>query len=282
MVLLGAHVSVAGGLINGPINGAELGCEAIQIFSKNQRQWYARPLEEATAQAFRQGMADHGLRAVIVHDSYLINLASPKAEMLAKSRTAFTDEIRRADALATQGLVLHPGNHQESGEVTGIATIAASLEQCMTEAGGTVPVLLENTAGMGTSVGYTFEHLAAIIDDVDPAHQKRLGICFDTCHAFGAGYDITTEAGYEAVMDEFDSVIGLERLKAFHLNDSKKPLASKRDRHDGLGLGLMGTEPFRCIVNDQRFEGLPAVLEVPGGDDSYLRDLKLLRGLIDN
>lgn len=279
MVLLGAHVSVAGGLVNGPLNGAALGCESIQIFSKNQRQWHGRPLEEADARAFRDGMAEHGLQAAIVHDSYLINLASPKAEMLAKSRAAFTDEIRRADALAARGLVFHPGNHQDSGEAMGIATIAASLEQCMEEAGGKVEVLLENTAGMGTSVGYTFQHLAAIIDQVDAGHRKRLGVCFDTCHAYGAGYDITTEAGYAVVMDEFDGVVGLKRLRAFHLNDSKQPFASRKDRHDGLGLGLIGIEPFRLIVNDSRFASLPAVLEVPGGDDSYRRDLELLRSL---
>ena len=281
MVLLGAHVSVAGGLVNGPPNGAELGCEAIQIFSKNQRQWYAKPLEQATAEAFRQGMQEHGLKAVIVHDSYLINLASPKPEMLARSREAFTDEIQRADAIASQGLVFHPGAHQASGEETGIATIAASLDQCMEQAGGTVKVLLENTSGQGTSVGYTFEHLAAIIDSVDPNHRERLGVCFDTCHAYGAGYDLTTREGYQTVMEQFDDIVGLERLKAFHLNDSKKPFASRGDRHDGLGLGLMGLEPFRGIVNDSRFADLPAVLEVPGGDESYIRDLKLLRSLID-
>ena len=279
MVLLGAHVSVAGGLRNGPANGGEIGCRAIQIYSKNQRQWQARPLDREMVDAFGKARQEHGIEAVLVHDSYLINLASPRPEMLTRSRNAMTDEIRRADTLGTHGLVLHPGAHQEGGMEQGIATIAASLDHCVDMAGGSVPVLLENTAGQGTSVGARFEQLAAIIEAVAPATRKRLGVCFDTCHAHGAGYDLGSEASYNRVFDEFDRTIGLDRLRAFHLNDSKKPLGSLRDRHDGIGLGLMGLEPFRLLVNDARFADLPAILEVPGENRAYVRDLGVLRGL---
>lgn len=277
MVLLGVHVSVAGGLINGPINGGALECEAIQIFSKNQRQWYAKPMPDSEAESFKVGMQEHNISKMLIHDSYLINLASPKPEMLEKSRRAFCDELVRAEALATDGLVFHPGAHQDTGEQTGIETIAASLDHCVEQVGGTIPILLETTAGMGTSVGYRFEHLADIIAATAPTTRKRLGICYDTCHTFAAGYPIATEQEYEATMGQFDDTIGLDLLKAFHLNDSKKPFESRRDRHDGIGLGLMGEEPFRHIVTDKRFEQVPAVLEVPGGDEAYARDLKLLR-----
>ncbi len=276
MALLGAHVSIAGSLANAPENGAKIGCEAIQIFSKNQRQWKSKPLSVAEAEAFKEAMAQRGIRAAMVHDSYLINLADPEEPGWKRSVAAFIDEMERCEALAIPRLVFHPGAPKEAGEEFGLKRIAKALDHCLSKAKAEhVSPLIENTAGQGSNVGWRFEHLRAILDGLsDPA---RVGICIDTCHTFAAGYDIRTREGWEATLKEFDRVVGLKKIRAFHLNDSKKELNCRVDRHEHIGQGCIGIEPFRALVRDPRFKETPAALETPGDDPDFERNLKVLK-----
>lgn len=281
MPLLGAHVSIEGGVHNALERGMAIGCEAIQIFTKNQMQWQAKPLADAEVQRYQEALK--GIKPhfpVLAHDSYLINLGSPEKEKLVKSRQAFLDEMDRAEALSIDYLVFHPGAHLNVISVeTCLTTIAESLNQVMQERPTYgVKILIENTAGQGSNVGYQFEHIAAILGQVE--HPERLGVCFDTCHALAAGYDIRTEEGYQGVMALFDSLIGLDWLKAFHLNDSKKPLGSRVDRHEDIGEGCVGLETFRLLVNDKRFVNTPMILETPGNKLDYPQSLVFLRKLI--
>ncbi len=278
MPLLGAHMSIAGSLANAPAGGAAIGCEAIQIFSKNQRQWKAKPLAEVEAEAFKAAMEKHGIRAAMVHDSYLINLADPAEVGWKRSVAAFVDEMERCEALGIPRLVFHPGAPKEAGEEFGLKRIAKALDYCLSNAkAGSVSPLIENTAGQGSNVGWRFEHLRAILDGLsDP---KRVGICIDTCHTFAGGYDIRTKEGWEATMKEFDRVVGLKKIGAFHLNDSKKELNCRVDRHEHIGQGCIGIEPFRALVRDPRFKEIPAALETPGDDPDFERNLLVLKGL---
>ncbi len=279
MGLLGAHVSIGGGVEKSVQRGEELGCEAIQIFSKNQRQWKSAPLSDESAALFRNHFQKSDIRSVVIHDSYLINLASPNADMLTKSREAFLDEMKRADQLNIPFLVLHPGSHMKTGERTGLQRIAESLEYVLSQqSDGRVQLLLETTSGQGDHLGYCFEHLAKIISLV--SQTDRLGVCYDTSHTFESGYDIRTEAAYEETFKQFDRIIGLGRLKVFHLNDSKTDLGSRVDRHENIGEGHLGFEPFRFLVNDRRFIDHPMILETPGGDAFYQKNLELLRSLM--
>ncbi|MEM3087371.1 MAG: deoxyribonuclease IV [Halobacteria archaeon] len=276
MSLLGAHVSISGSVANAPENGARIGCEAIQIFSKNQRQWKAKPLTDAEAEAFKSAMEKHHIRAAMVHDSYLINLADPEEAGWKRSVAAFVDEMERCEALGIPRLVFHPGAPKEAGEEFGLKRIAEALDRSLSKAkAGSVSPLIENTAGQGSNVGWRFEHLRAILDSLsDP---KRVGICIDTCHTFAGGYDIRTREGWEATLKEFDRVVGLEKIGAFHLNDSKKELNCRVDRHEHIGQGRIGAEPFRALVRDPRFKETPMALETPGEDSDFERNLKLLK-----
>jgi len=281
MGLLGAHVSISGGVHKAPKRGKDLGCESIQIFTKNQMQWKAKPITDEDAERFKDEVLKHGILAVVAHDSYLINLAAVKEDLLKKSRDAFYDEIIRADKLDIPYLVFHPGAHMGAGEKQGLKLVAESINENLARAEGTrVKLLLETTAGQGTNLGYKFEHLAEIIDMVDD--KKRMGICFDTAHVFEAGYDITMRETFLEVIDEIDSIIGLDQLKVFHMNDSKTPLGSRVDRHANIGKGVMGLTVFRVIVNEPRFKNTPMVLETPGGEKMYREDLKVLRALIES
>ena len=278
MPLLGAHVSTSGGVDKAPLNGTSLGCEAIQVFTRNQMQWRARPLSEPEIVGFRQGLKECGIRVTVSHDSYLINLGSPEPVVLQKSLDAFADEIERCEQLGIPFLVFHPGSHVGCGETTGLRRIADSLNAVL----GQKPkyktqVLLENTAGQGSNLGYRFEHLAEILAKMET--PNRLGVCLDTCHLFASGYDLRTLSTYEATFREFDAIVGLGRVKVFHLNDSKKSLSSRVDRHENIGKGELGLQPFRFLLNDPRFAGLPMLLETPGGDEAYRIDLALLRSL---
>lgn len=278
VMYLGAHVSTSGGVVNAPDNGVQLGCEAIQVFTKNQMQWRAKPLTKDEIASYRAKFKAAGLRSAVSHDSYLINLCSPDAAKLKQSIDSFADEIERCEMLAIPYLVFHPGSHMGTGEQTGLRAIAASLNEVLKEKKGyKTIILLETTAGQGTNLGYTFEQLAEIIGMVK--EKDQVGVCVDSCHIFAAGYDIRTSAAYEATMKQLDSVIGLGKVKAWHLNDSKKGLSSKIDRHENIGEGAIGLEAFRLIVNDERFRGLPMLLETPGGDEEYLKNLKVLKGL---
>lgn len=281
MPLFGAHLSVAGGLLKAVGSAVALGCETLQVFTKNANQWVGKPLADGDVADFRAAVRNAKLRFVTAHDSYLINLASPDDTLYRKSIGAFAEEVERAEALGLAYLVTHPGAHVGSGEEAGIARVVAALDEVHARcAGYKVKVLLETTAGSGTALGHRFEHLAAMIAGV--REPERLAVCLDTCHVFAAGYRISTEPEYRATFEEFDAVVGLDRVALFHVNDSAKPFGSRVDRHAGLGLGEIGLEAFRLLVTDPRFRTRPMVLETPKqGDDGEEMDpvnLAVLRG----
>ncbi len=279
MARLGAHVSVAGGTHKAFERGREIGCDALQIFVKNASRWSGRALAEDEVASFRAAAAETGL-PVVAHAGYLINLAANDPAILEKSLAALADELERCDALGVPGLVLHPGAHKGDGVDAGIERVARSLDRVF----GQLPdlqarVLLENTAGQGTTLGAPFSELGAIQARVDA--PERLGLCLDSCHAFVAGYDLRDEGGYQAMLAELDAEVGLERLMAVHLNDAKHPLGSHKDRHANILDGEIGADFFVRIIHDVRFSELPMVLETPMGDDElgHKRDLETLRRL---
>lgn len=276
--MLGAHVSTAGGLALAPERGRDIGADAIQVFTRNQVQWAAKAVTAAESRAFREAVAASGIQSVLSHGSYLVNLANPDRSALRRSRKAFFAEMRRCHALGIPYLVFHPGAHMGSGEEAGLARVAESLNEAL-QRGRELAVmpLLEVTAGQGTCVGHRFEHLARILDLLES--PDRVGVCLDTCHLLAAGYDIATPNGYERTMTELRATVGLERVKAFHLNDAKKGLGSRLDRHASVGQGFLGTATFRRLLRDERFRGLPMVLETPGGPPRWKDELALLRRL---
>jgi deoxyribonuclease-4 len=279
--LLGAHQSIAGGVEKSLVRGQEVGCETIQIFVKTPNRWVSKALAEENVVAFKEAVAETGIWPVFAHSLYLINLATPDDALWLKSLDALTDDLERCELLGLPGLVIHPGSHMGSGEEAGIARISSALDEVHARLPGyNVQVWLETTAGQGAYLGYTFAQLRAMIDGVkDPA---RLGACFDTAHAFAAGYELRTREGYDATWAEFDEMLGFDRLKAIHLNDSKKELGSRVDRHEHIGKGLLGLEPFRLLLNDPRFYGLPMTLETEKGPDlaEDKENLAVLRSLI--
>lgn len=277
---LGAHVSIAGGLHEAPKAGKWIGCDAIQIFSRSPRMLRGtKPITEEEARLWRESLEANGIEVAIIHDNYLINLCSPKKRLLRVARDAFVEEMERAQVLGVRHLIFHPGAHMGKGEEKGLRLVAESLDACILRADAPdVLLCLENTAGQGTTVGYKFEHLRGIVDASE--HPDRLAVCLDTCHAFAAGYDIRTRRGYTNVMKHIDQVLGLDRIAAFHLNDSKGAIRSRLDRHEHIGKGKLKKDAFRFLVNDRRFRECPAVLETPGEDPAFKRNLKMLRGLV--
>lgn len=258
-------MSIAGGIHRAFERGAQAGCRAIQVFLKNSNRWEAKPLTEEDRTLFHRAQIGSGIQPVLAHDSYLINPASPDDRLYEKSIAAFIEEMKRADFLGIPCLVLHPGAHMGSGVEAGISRVARALNQAMDAVGPSVTMLLENTAGQGSCLGHRFEHLAAILERVgDPG---RVGICLDTCHLFAAGYDIRTKEGYRSTLREFDRLVGIGTIKVFHVNDSRKELGSRVDRHCHIGQGFIGLEAFRCLVNDRRFAKIPKILETPKGPD---------------
>ena len=283
MPLLGAHMSVAGGIYKAAEESEAHLCQTVQVFTKNASQWKGKPLSQEDIDNFRRAARKANLKHNLSHNSYLINLASPDDEMFAKSIEAFVDEMQRAEQLELDYLVAHPGSHLKTGEEAGIARIANGLDEIHRRCPDfKVMILLEITAGQGTNLGCKFEHMAGILKLVK--HAEKLGICIDTCHAFAAGYPLFPKADYDATWQEFDTLIGIKKLKAFHLNDSKKGLGSRVDRHEHIGKGALGLEPFRLILNDPRFASLPMVLETPKEEgDNHDMDgvnLTVLRNLI--
>jgi deoxyribonuclease-4 len=277
--LLGAHTSIAGGLFNAIYYGLEIGCNVVQIFSKNQMQWKGKPLSKQEIAKFREAVARTGIIPITVHDSYLINLASPKKTTYNQSFEAFVDELERCEMLQIPYLVMHPGSHLESGEKKGLNKIATSIQKAYQMSGiQRTTVLLETTAGQGTNLGYTFEQLNHIIHKTEL--EGNIGVCLDTCHVFAAGYDIRTKAAWKKTKKVFDRVIGLEKLKVIHLNDSMKNLGSRVDRHTRIGRGEIGLKGFTHILNDRELREVPMILEIPGGKLAYKKDLKILRGLV--
>lgn len=263
MKYIGAHVSAAGGVENSPLRAHEIGATGFALFTKNQRQWKAKPLTEENITGFKEACKAYNfpMEAVMPHDSYLINLGHPEKAGLKKSRDAFLDELQRCEQLGIQKINFHPGCHlSKISEEECINVIADSVNEALSQT-KFVKAVIENTAGQGTNMGYRFEHLAALIDQVD--QKDRVGVCIDTAHAFAAGYDISTESGFEETFNEFDEIVGFDKLMGMHLNDSKKALGSKVDRHDRLGEGLIGLVPFKLIMEDSRFDGIPLILETP-------------------
>jgi len=277
-VLIGAHVSIAESIDLAVTRARSLKCETFQIFARSPRTLRTKPLEGEAAARFRDALRSSGLSKPVIHDNYLINLASPKARMLKLYRTAFADEMNRAQRLDVPFLVFHPGAHTGKGEKFALKRIAESLGWCMENAAAPdVTLCLENTAGQGSVVGHTFEQLRSIMDLTE--QRDRLAVCFDTCHAFAAGYDIRTAGGFEEVLGRFDAIVGLGRLKAFHLNDSVGELGSHLDRHQHIGRGNLGIEPFRFLMNDSRFRDCPGNIETPDVGGWNRKNLKLLRSL---
>jgi deoxyribonuclease-4 len=276
----GAHMSIAGGLYLAFLRAEAVGCRTLQIFSKNERQWHAKPLTEEAVERFKAEQARTGIRPVIVHDSYLINLASPKDDLWEKSIASFGQELERCHQLGVPYLVMHPGSHMGAGVAAGLQRVVEALDRLFADGGGgDTVVLLETTAGQGTCLGGCFEDLVYLLDLIK--HTERIGICVDTCHVFAAGYDLRTPQSYAATFERLISLVGLDRIKAFHLNDSKGALGSHVDRHEAIGDGQIGLEGFRLLVNDPRFAQLPMVLETPKGPDDTedRRNLATLRSL---
>jgi len=277
-VILGAHVSIAGGVSNAPLNAQKLGINAFQIFTKNQNRWKDKPLEPAEVEKYLANCESCDIRRTVAHSAYLINLCTTDNGKLKMSRNAFLDEMMRAEQLRIPYLVMHPGSHLGAGESEGIRLIAESLRMLFNQQpDGKVRVLLETTAGQGTNLGYRFEQMAELIELIDC--DARVGVCLDTCHIFAAGYDIRTPDAYEATIAEFDRVVGLDRLYVFHFNDSRRELGSRIDRHEHLGNGKIGVEPFKLFVQDPRFTDLPGLIETPGDMEDFAGNLDILRGL---
>jgi len=267
-------MSIAGGLFNAFAAGEEFGCDTIQIFVKSSNQWKAKPLTDEELEKYQAEQKRTEIAPVVAHDSYLINLGSPDDALLQKSREAFLIEMERCEKLKIPYLVTHPGSHMNAGEQAGIDKIAESINWLLERTDGyKVEIALETTAGQGTNLGYKFEQLAAMIEK--SRQPERLAVCFDTCHAFAAGYDISNREGYDRTWAEFDRIIGLEKLAVIHLNDSKKGQGSRVDRHEHIGEGELGREPFEFIMQDERFAAIPKILETPKGDDGRMDDVNL-------
>ena len=282
--ILGAHMSVAGGYWKAVEAASKVGCDCVQVFTKNNNQWRAKEMTPKDGELFQEAMQRLHLVGSLSHASYLINLASPKPDLRQKSVDALVVELERANFLGIPNVVFHPGSHTTSTPQDGISAIIDSLIEVLerTQDLTTTP-LLENTAGQGSNLGWQFEQLATMIEGVRT--PDRIGVCIDTCHAFAAGYSMRTESDYEMTISEMSGTFGLDKIKAFHLNDSKKPFASRKDRHEHIGLGEMGLEPFRQIVNDERFAAIPMYLETEKGEldgrDMDEMNLEQLRSLID-
>ena len=280
MKFIGAHVSSSGGVENAPVNANEIGAKAFALFVKNQRQWFAKPLTLENIDGFKKGCEQFGYNMdyIMPHDSYLINLGSPDPEGLKKSRSSFLKEIQRCEELGIKLLNFHPGSHlRKISEDECLDLIGESLNIMLDKSSG-VTLLIENTAGQGSNMGYKFEHLAHMIDCVED--KSRVGVCIDTCHTFAAGYELRDKEAFDHTFKEFEDIVGLKYLKGIHLNDSMKDFASRLDRHESIGDGLMGIEPFKCIMNDKRFDDMPIILETPN-PDRWKEEIKMLYNLVE-
>ncbi len=279
MKYIGAHVSASGGVENAPLNAHEIGAKAFALFTRNQRQWKSSPLTSRSIDLFKERCAAYGYlpSQILPHDSYLINLGHPEAEGLTKSREAFLDEMQRCEQLGLDRLNFHPGSHLNAFPIDDcLNRIAESINEALNQTSG-VTAVIENTAGQGTNLGHTFEQIAHIIDRVED--KSRVGVCIDTAHTLAAGYDIKTTEGFIDTFDKFDKIIGFSYLRGMHINDSKKDLASKVDRHDSIGKGLMGLTTFKMLMNDPRFDNIPMILETPD-ETIWAEEISYLYGLL--
>jgi deoxyribonuclease-4 len=281
-MLLGAHISIADGIDRSLILGKEIGCNTIQIFVKSNLQWKARDINKFEIQEFLRNKIETKINPVIAHSSYLINLASYNKRIRNLSIKSFRRELEIARVLKIPYFIFHPGYHKEASLKTGIHLIAKALNQIISKDDSKIKILLETTSGQGSSIGYRFEQLAEIISLVNK--KKRIGVCFDTCHVFTAGYEIRNKADYEKTLERFEKIIGIKKIKVFHLNDSRGDLGSKIDRHQHIGKGYLGLEPFRFILNDKRFQNIPMIIETPKdhGNEMDIENLTILKSLIKN
>ena len=276
MKFVGAHVSAGGGLFNAPINAHNIGATAFALFTKNERQWIGKPLAKEEIEKFKENCNKYGYKPaqILPHDSYLINLGSPKEEGLQQSRGAFIEEMRRCEELGLDRLNFHPGSHLKMISITEcLKLIAESINIALNKTSGVIAVI-ENTAGQGSNLGYEFEQIAEIISQVED--KTRVGVCIDTCHAFAAGYELSTKEGFSKVFENFNNVIGFNYLKGLHLNDAKKEVGSKVDRHSSLGEGMIGIETFKMIMSDNRFNDIPLIMETPE-PEKWAQELNMLR-----
>jgi len=276
MKFIGAHVSASGGLENAPLNANSINASAFALFTKNQRQWFSPALEESAVKAFRDACGKFGFQAesILPHDSYLINLGHPAPEGLEKSRNSFNEEMKRCELLGLDRLNFHPGSHlKEISESESLARVAESINIALDRTSG-VTAVIENTAGQGSNLGYRFEHLAEIIEKVED--KSRVGVCIDTCHAFAAGYDLRTAAACEKTFAEFDRIVGFKYLRGMHLNDAKKDVGSHVDRHESIGLGMIGIECFKWLISQTFTDDIPLILETPD-ETKWAEEIALLR-----
>jgi deoxyribonuclease-4 len=279
MKYIGAHVSAEGGVQNAPVNADAIGAKAFALFTKNQRQWFSNPLTKASISAFRENCEklDYKPFQILPHDSYLINLGHPEKEPLEKSRASFLDEMKRCELLGLDRLNFHPGSHLNLiGIEECLSRIAESVNIVLAKTSGVIAVI-ENTAGQGTNLGHTFEQIKLIIDGVED--KSRVGVCIDTCHAFTSGYDVKTAKGFQDTFEKFERIIGLQYLKGMHLNDSKKDFGTRVDRHENIGTGFLGEDTFSFVVNDNRFDNMPLILETPE-ESLWEAEIKKLYSLI--
>jgi len=274
--LLGAHVSTSGGVEKAPERGFEIGCNAIQIFSKNQRMWKSRPYIEDTDKKFRENCKKYRIKKVIIHTSYLLNLATIDPVKREKTISGLIDEFERGDYLGIPYLVIHPGSAINVSEEEGLSSIVKNVNAILEKKRYKIRLLFETTAGQGKNLGYKFEHFSYLFKNIK---NDNIGVCLDTCHIFAAGYDIRTKKNYERTIFAFDKIIGLKNLFAIHLNDSRTELGSRIDRHENIGEGYIGKEAFSFIVNDERLQNIPMILETPNGDEWYKKSLRLLRDM---
>ncbi len=280
MKYIGAHVSASGGVQNAPENAYSIGAKAFALFTKNQRQWFSNPLSKTSIKEFRENCDKYGYKPfqILPHDSYLINLGHPESVALEKSRASFLDEMQRCEQLGLDRLNFHPGSHLNAISIDeSLKRISESINTVLDKTRG-VTAVIENTAGQGTNLGHTFEELRQIIDKVDD--KSRVGVCIDTCHAFTAGYDVKSPEGFKETFRKFGEIIGFEYLRGLHLNDSKKELGTRVDRHENIGTGFLGDEAFRIIMNDPRFDNLPLILETPE-ESLWEAEIKKLYSLIE-
>lgn len=279
MKYLGAHVSASGGVENAPLNAEAIGARSFALFTKNQRQWVAKPLEKESIRKFREHCEKYDYKPfqILPHDSYLINLGHPEKEPLEKSRAAFLDEMQRCEQLGLDRLNFHPGSHLNKIDKEGCLRIIAESVNITLDKTKGVTAVIENTAGQGTNLGHTFEQIRFIIDHVED--KSRVGVCIDTAHAFAAGYDLKSAEGYESVFSDFGSIVGFSYLKGMHINDSKKEMGTRVDRHDQIGDGTIGSDLFVRLMNDSRFDDIPLILETPD-ENRWKREIEFLYGSV--
>jgi len=278
-MIIGGHMSIGGGFRDAPARARDIGLDAMQVFTKNQRQWIAKPLNMEDVHGYMENMKKYDIKITVAHASYLVNLAAPDDEKFKKSIDSMLHELQRCDILNIPYLVFHPGAHMGKGEKEGLKRIVDGLNSIIDKMENiNARIAIETTAGQGTNLGYKFDHIAYMLDNV--SDKSKVKVCMDTCHIFAAGYELRSKEGYEKTMEEFEKMIGFENLKVVHLNDSEKSLGSRVDRHAQIGRGYIGKEGFRNILNDFRFKDIPLILETPGGEALYGEDLKMIKEIL--